>query len=123
MTLNATFLMRKDPDLKGRIESAAHGDPWNKSNQWVDQNFGNIIADQSWSEAWEKFRLEALSNGDEKPNIGVRGDVIDDQMILDAIKKVADAEDAQTQETTLSLESLQADLAALRAALESKGVI
>jgi hypothetical protein len=90
MTLAAASDMRRDPALKGRIESAAlaHG----QSIQWVDRNIAALCANDEWATKWAAFRMAAAMAGDLSPNIGVRTDVIGDDDIDTAVAQLITAQ-------------------------------
>lgn len=92
MTLAAASDMRRDPDLKGRIESAALAQ--GQSIQWADRNVAALCANPDWAQKWADFRASAAANGDLKPNIGIRTDVISDDDIDTAVQALVDQQAA-----------------------------
>lgn len=86
MTLAAASDMRRDPDLKGRIESAALGR--GQTIQWVDRNIATLCANAEWATKWAAFKAAAAAVGDLKPNVGIRTDVIGDDDIDTAVEQL-----------------------------------
>lgn len=94
MTLAAASDMRRDPDLKGRIESAALAN--GQTIQWVDRNIAAMCANTDWAQKWADFKAAAALVGDLKPNVGVRTDVIGDDDIDTAVKQLITDQTAAT---------------------------
>lgn len=96
MTLNAGYLMRRDPDLKGRIETAARQNPGSpRNNQWVDNNLAEVIATPGWAEKWTTAFMNELSDGVTSPKLGERRSVIADSDIEEAVAALIAAEDKE----------------------------
>jgi len=125
VNLTAGSLMLRSPDLKGRIEYAAHGR--GQTNMWVDQNIDKICATDGWADAWTTALQQAVSVGDFKPNLGARTDVITDDQITKAVTDLLaqqakddatavaaqSSTDQQIASLTATVQQLQAQIAAL----------
>lgn len=103
MTLAAASDMRRDPDLKGRIESAALANGQNI--QWVDRNIAALCANDTWATKWADFKAAAALVGDLKPNVGIRTDVIGDDDIDTAVKQLVAGQAAPATDPAASTEA------------------
>jgi hypothetical protein len=98
MTLAAASDMRRDPALKGRIESAALAN--GQTIQWVDRNIAALCANTAWATKWADFKTAAAQVGDLNPNVGIRTDVIGDDDIDAAVKQLVSDQEQAAAATT-----------------------
>lgn len=104
MTLDASASMRRSPSLKFRIEASAsaHG----QDDTWVDRNLRTLAADPTWISKWATAAADAAAVGDNSPNLGVRTDVISDDMIDTAVAALIEQQGQQPSPTDQQLAAL-----------------
>jgi hypothetical protein len=79
MSYQSVVAMAGSQSLKARMVAAAAENGLTAPLQWVEQNIWQICATDGWSASWDFARDNMTINAN--PDIGMRDDVINDQMI------------------------------------------
>ena len=86
MALSTVSEMRNSIGLQQRIMAAAAQQGVAQPETWVGQNLWRLISTQSWVDAYEY--AENTKTRNHNKDTGDRDDVINDQMIEDAVEAI-----------------------------------
>ena len=84
MTYNSIGKLASSAGLNRRINACAAQEGAENSQMWVMNNLYKLCSAPGWAAAWESAEASATDN--ENPDIGMRDDVITDEMILSAVQ-------------------------------------
>jgi hypothetical protein len=100
MSYNSITQIASSPTLLNRVAAAAAEQGQSDPVGWAQRHAWDIAAQEGWADAWDYAESTATINVN--PDTGVRDDVINDQMIKDAVYSLMASEAVAPQAQQLN---------------------